>query len=233
MGVHCILFFCLFVFCLCSRTKLLQITSLFFCAIPSQTSRPTTVWHMKFYRSVNLVNLSTFYTSFVILYDKACAHFEKYHRPLGSEVLTNGAAINCTLRRHWWPVAVFLTKCRPKKRKCVKLWISALTITVFDVTHPLILSACRMPTGPSGDICVTQAGRKKRMWCACACVCLCVFVYDREIIPVHVLIECFLFKASWWAWSFQLAACVRRREWETARVVIVAGRKATGPKNAL
>lgn len=93
-------------------------------------------------------------------------------------------------------LSLFFSPNVAQKKECVKLWISALTITVFDVTHLLILSACRMPTGPSGDICVTQAGRKKRMWCACACVCLCVFVYDREIIPVHVLIECFLFKAS-------------------------------------
>lgn len=40
-------------------------------------------------------------------------------------------------------------------------------------------------------------------------------------------------KANWWVWSSQLAACAPCRGWERGRVVIGAGRKATGLKSAL
>lgn len=154
----------------------------------------------------------------IFLGDVVCAYFKKcYHwRPL--EFLGNYQLRCCIYYARYKRVLPFVAKCRKTVWK----------VTDFSFNNYLVWCPNQKPCFKMLFRSIILSGRSGDM-----------YVYRQEMsciirkIQVQVLIECFLFKASWWAWSFQLAACVLRREWETGRVVIVVGRKATGPKNAL
>lgn len=123
-----------------------------FCVVPNKTWRHT--WNSIIQLICSFKHVNTCKSVRVFLSDSVCASFGRYHWPLDSEVLrvVLGLTALCV------DIACYCCSQQTSAEKCVKLRISAFTI-VFDVAHPLVLSKCKMLTGPS-DICVKPAGEK-------------------------------------------------------------------------